>query len=186
MRSDDKERSEVRTVIRRSRYPLEAWLEASTRGATPSGIATRVQRIAGGHAQEVCLPKEPIPYFVHALVEVAGREPQFLAQTRRTPTEVRERYRFEPPCVLFVYKWTEARHVTPALAAGGDLGDQSVVYVCASEAQIARAKEVVAALSPAAPPRPRAALLPPRVAARRAARRPTRAAPPTASRPTGA
>jgi hypothetical protein len=146
-------------VFRRSKYPLEAWLEASTRGATPGGIAARVRRIAGGLVQEVCLPKEPIPYYVHAQVELAGREPQFLAQTRRTPTEVRERYRFEPPCVLFVYKWTEARHVTPALAAAGDLGDQSVVYVCASEAQLARAKEVVAALSPAPPPRPWAAPL---------------------------
>ena len=170
-------------MFTRSKHPLEAWLEASTRGSTPSGIATRVQRIAGGLVKEVCLPKEPIPYYVHALVEVAGREPQFLAQTRRTPTEVRERYRFEPPCVLFVYKWIEARHATPALAAGGDLGDQSVLYVCATEAQIARAREVVAALSPAGRRRSWAGPPPPRVAGRRAAQRATRATPSTGSRP---
>jgi hypothetical protein len=182
VRSEERERTEARTVFKRSKHPLEAWLEASTRGYTPSGIATRVQRVASGLVKEICLPKEPIPYYVHAQVEVAGREPLFLAQTRRTPTEIRERYRFEPPCVLFVYKWIEARHATPELAAAGDLGDQNVVYVCASEAQIARATEIVAALSPAAPPRPWAAPPPPRVAARRAARRPAHATPPTTAR----
>jgi hypothetical protein len=170
-------------VFRRSNYPLEAWLEASTRGYTPSGIQTRVRRITSGLVTELCLPKEPVPHYVHALVECAGREPQFLAQTRRTPTEVRERYRFETPCALFVYKWTEARYRTPGLAAAGDLGDQNVLYVCASEVQIERAKEVVAALSPPGPPRARAALLPPHVAARRPAHRPKRFTPTNASRP---
>jgi hypothetical protein len=171
-------------VFVRSKYPLEAWLEASTRGSTPGGIETRVRRIASGLVKEVCLPKEPIPYYIHAIVEFAGREPQFLAQTRRTPTEIRERYQFGAPSVLFVYKWTEARHVTPDLVEAGDLGEQNVLYVCATEAQIARAKEVVAALSPPAPPRPRAALLPSHVAARRATRRPKRSTPTSASRPT--
>jgi hypothetical protein len=120
--------------------------------------------VPGGAALEICLPKEPIPYYVHATVEVAGREPRFLAQTRRTPTEVRERYEFQPPCALFIYKWVEARFFD---AAAGEPRERSELYICATEAQLERAQAVVAELTGPAAERPRAALLLPQRPQRR-------------------
>jgi hypothetical protein len=139
-----------------SKYPLEFWLDASSRGRTPAGIATAVRRVPGGATLEVCLPKEPILYFVHATVEYAGREPRFQAQTRRTPTEVRERFEFQPPCALFVYKWVEDRYFDPA---AGEPKQRNVLYVCATDDQIERAKAVVADLTAPAQARLRAPLL---------------------------
>jgi hypothetical protein len=143
--------------LSQSTYPLEFWLAASTRGQTPAGIETKVRRVQSGATLELCLPKEPIPYFVHAVVELAGREPRFLAQTRRTHTEVRERYEFQTPCALFVYKWIEARFFD---AAAGEPRHRSELYVCATEAQLERARAVVAELMGPTQPRPRAAVLP--------------------------
>lgn len=131
-------------VLQRSRYPLEAWLDASTRRRTPAGVGTVVRRVADGAPLDVWLPKEPIPYYVHAIVEFAGREPQFVREMKRLRTEVCERYLFTEPSVLFVYKWIEGRFFD---ADAGEPATRNVLYVCASDAQIARSKEVMASLA---------------------------------------
>ncbi|MBI3974044.1 MAG: hypothetical protein HY332_22430 [Chloroflexi bacterium] len=46
----------------RSRYPFEAWLDASTRNRTPPGIDTATRRVLDGRTIALWLPKEPIPY----------------------------------------------------------------------------------------------------------------------------
>jgi hypothetical protein len=69
---------------------------------------------------------------------------------------VRVRYEFQPPCVLFVYKWVEDRFFDPA---AGEPKQRNVLYVCATDAQVARAQAVVAELTAPAPPRHRAPLL---------------------------
>lgn len=140
----------------RSRYPLEAWLAAAARGRTPGGIDTPIRRVSDGALVEVSRPKEPVPFFVHAVVEISGRAPEFVAVTRTGRVEVRERYRFRAPSVFFVYAWTEDGFTE---LASRETVRWNVLYVCADEAQIARAAEVVAAISPPGPPRPRGRLL---------------------------
>ncbi|MBI3974043.1 MAG: hypothetical protein HY332_22425 [Chloroflexi bacterium] len=50
--------------------------------------------------------------------------------------EVHERYQLTDPCVVFVHKWVEDRFFDEAAA---EPRLRNVLYVCASEAQIARA-----------------------------------------------
>ena len=139
-------------MLRRSDVPVEAWLSSLAGGRTPYGIETEIERLPAGTAIGVWRPKEPVPYFVHARVEFAGREPQFVSEVSRAGLAIRERYRFECPSVLHVYYWVEERAAPAPAGEPAQRGappvpaTRNVTYLCATPEQLARAREVMAAL----------------------------------------
>src|SRR5919198_3228226 len=143
-------------MLPRSGAPLEVWLSALAHDHTPYGVATDVERVGEGAVVRVWRPKEPIPYFVHARVEFAGREPEMVDAGARTGLIIRERYRFGCPSILHVYYWVEERFAPAAATEPAAPLARNVTYLCATPEQLARAAEVMAQLSGPASARRRA------------------------------
>lgn len=134
-------------MLPRSGAPLEVWLSVLAHNRTPYGVATGVEPVVDGAVVRVWRPKEPIPYYVHARIEFAGREPEMVDGGARTGLVIRERYRFGCPSILHVYYWIEERFAPAARAESTAPLARNVTYLCATPEQMARAAEVMALLS---------------------------------------